>query len=261
MSQSKRIRLTIKPAGGPDQNLNAGDFVNQLSSLYRAIKASATGQERFDLLVVGLSLDSPATVELEPVGEAGVAIVENFVSRVDEYFHTGDAPKEFGRDVFTALSDFSNPIGKSISRSLLVFDGKEICFDAKTHNTIEKTFGPDEVTSGSVDGMLEMVNVHKDKNTFRLYPVVGPNNIACKFEKKDLENKISPALGKYVQVTGDLKYKWRDKFPFEVFVKEIEVLPNIEDQPKFADILGMAPDATGGVSSDKFVGKLRSEWA
>ncbi len=87
MTQGKRIRLTIKPAGGADKSLNAGDFVNQLSSLHRAIKAAGAGQGRFDLQVVGLSLNSPATVVFESVGKAGGAIIDDFMTNVDEYLH------------------------------------------------------------------------------------------------------------------------------------------------------------------------------
>jgi hypothetical protein len=41
---------------------------------------------------------------------------------------------------------------------------------------------------------------------------------------------------------------------------KIDVLDDWEDQPSFTEILGIAPDATGGVACEEFVRKVRHGW-
>src|SRR5690606_4181324 len=106
---------------------------------------------------------------------------------------------------------------------------------------------------------LEAINVHGKQNTFALYPVVGASRISCKFDDA-LLGQVRPALGKYVVITGELKYRWREKFPYEAKANAIKVLDDWEDQPSFTEILGMAPNATGGVPAEEFARKARLGW-
>ncbi len=117
---------------------------------------------------------------------------------------------------------------------------------------------PDYSVEGTVDGMLAAMNVHGNRKQFVLYPVVGPTCVNCVFPDGMLD-EVRPILGKYVIVSGIVKYKWRKKFPFEVRAARIDPVSE-SDQPYLPDIIGIAPDATGGESSEDFVKEKRSSW-
>jgi hypothetical protein len=73
-------------------------------------------------------------------------------------------------------------------------------------------------------------------------------------------DEVRPILGKYVIVTGAMKYRWREKFPYEARANRLEQVSE-SDQPYLPNLIGMAPNATGGERSEDFVKELRSAWS
>lgn len=112
-------------------------------------------------------------------------------------------------------------------------------------------------TIGRVDGMLEAVNIHGQKNLLMLYPTIGKKKVSCEFDAALLD-QVKKAIGNYVEIKGELKYQWRDKFPYHVVINKIEIIDE-EKLPPFSKLFGMAPNATNGVPSEEFVARLRSE--
>lgn len=118
--------------------------------------------------------------------------------------------------------------------------------------------GPDEVTQGSISGMLELINIHASANTFRIYPIVGPKKVDCHFNKDKLDKAIS-GINHYVDVSGSLRRKSKDKFPYAMDVIEIEIYPDERELPSIFDLRGIAPNATGDIKSEDFVRRIRDE--
>jgi len=111
---------------------------------------------------------------------------------------------------------------------------------------------------GSVAGTLEVINIHARENTFRIYPIVGAKKVDCHFRSEQLNNAIA-GINRYVNVTGCLRYKRRDKFPYAINDAEVEVYPDEQELPSIFDLKGVAPDAAGSLKSEDFVKKLRDE--
>lgn len=111
---------------------------------------------------------------------------------------------------------------------------------------------------GTIDGMLDAVNIHGPKNLLTLYPSIGTSEITCEFDDSYLD-RIKQLIGCYVEISGEMKYHRRDKYPYAGVVSEI--IPVSEDDlPCFADLYGMAPNATHGVPAEEFIAKVRSAW-
>ena len=255
-----QVSVTIRPSGGDDQSLAAVDFVKQLDAIRLLIGMSEHRSET-DARIVRMHMNSPATVVLESVRCDGLASNPlRFFSGIEAVVLGGEAPPEFDRPVFDALKDFSAAIGKSVRSATIQVGGKSILIDLEARKRIEGVFGPDSSSEGTVDGMLEVINVHGKKNTFGLYPVVGSSRVSCKFEE-NLLPEVRPNLGRYVQIEGELKYRWREKFPYEAFANKINALDDWDDQPSFIDILGLAPNATNGLPSEEFTRKERHGWS
>lgn len=253
------VSVVIRPSGGDSHTIAAADFVKQIDALRNLISLSDKGTG-VDVRIVKMHMSSPATIVMEAVrGDNSRGIDPAFSSGIAAIALDGKAPAHFDRHVFDALKEFSGVIGKSIRSATIEMGGESILIDVPARKRIEAVYGPDTSSEGTLDGMLEVVNVHGRQNTFGLYPVVGANRVSCRFDE-GLLSSIRPALGKYVAIEGKLKYRWREKFPYEAFVTKIDVLEGWDEQPSFTDILGMAPDATGGLPSEEFTRKERHDW-
>ena len=112
--------------------------------------------------------------------------------------------------------------------------------------------GPEYKAMGSLVGRIESINAHGDRREFRLYPQVGPDRILCRFPVSLVE-AVGKAFFKRVTVFGWLKYKRGAKHPHLINVTEIYIHKSPDRLPKMADLRGIAPDITGGLSSENFV--------
>lgn len=249
------MEIVIHPSGGDDLPLPAADFVRQMDALRQLLTHAGHATET---RILKLHMNSPATVVMDALGAHDSPLnLTRFFDGIDAIASRGEAPPEFGRPVFDALREFASAIGKGLRRAILSLAGREIVFDIAAKRRIEEVFGPDTSSEGSLDGMLEGINVHGKSNVFALYPVVGPTRVTCKFDS-DMLPGIRPALGKYVSIQGVLKYRWREKFPYEATASKLEIMD--DNQPSFLDILGLAPEATGGVPSEDFIKNVRHGW-
>ena len=210
-----RIRLTINPSGGEDGPVLVSDFLKQVDSLRRLV-GYASALDDADARIVGLSMNSPASIEMEswsPHAEQGICLAP-FFHDIRSIVASAEAPKSFSREVFDTLKDLASVVGRGVNSVLIQSSSDEITIDLEARQRIEAVFGQDYSQEGTIDGMLEAVNIHGKANNCALYPVVGPTRVSCRFDD-GLFSKIKPALGKYVLIEGMLKYRWREAFPHE----------------------------------------------
>ena len=79
--------------------------------------------------------------------------------------------------------------------------------------------GEDEHEEGSIDGKLDVINIH-GKKSFFIYPILGAKKVQCIFTENFID-RVKKALGERVEVEGTLTYKSWDKFPYAINVKNI----------------------------------------
>ncbi|MGH8003743.1 MAG: hypothetical protein ACRECJ_03345, partial [Limisphaerales bacterium] len=60
-----------------------------------------------------------------------------------------------------------------------------------------------------------------------------------------------------VSVSGTLRYKKREVFPYQIDVKNLDIYPPSKKLPSLNSLRGMAPNVTGGLDSVTFIRKLR----
>lgn len=256
---SARVKLTIYASGG-DGDVAASDFLKQVAALRELVLLSVHDADAVEAKIVGLSRNSPATIELEAFWryDQKKLDVSDYFTAVQDVFEAGAAPKEFGRKTFDTLREFVSVIGKGVRESVLQIDDRKIVIEQYARQRVENVIEPDYTVEGTIDGMLEAVNIHGNRNQFVLYPVIGPTRVNC-FFPDDMLDKVRPVLGKYAIVSGQLKYRWRENFPFEARASELEEA-NENEQPALSEIIGIAPNATGGERSEDFVRDIRGGW-
>ncbi len=250
----KTVSVVITPAAEDKGKLSAADFIKQVDALRELIVLS--GGDRAPQ-ITRLEMNSPALVVFE--ADANQAKFDRFFSDIAAVANVGEAPRLLSRGAFDILKEFSAPVGRSVANARIRFGDREILIDIAARRRIESVFGNDTSSEGSIDGMLEAINVHGKKKVFALYPVVGAKRVTCVFEEHLLQ-KVRPALGKYVEIRGELKYRWREKFPHEAVASDLAILPDWDEQPSFVDIVGMAPNATNGMPAEEFTRQQRHGW-
>ena len=113
----------------------------------------------------------------------------------------------------------------------------------------------------TIDGKLEQINIHNKEHTFRIWNYSSSSNyfVNCEFPPNLLAT-VQTSLGAFVSVSGECFYRPDAPYPYKINVREMNVLPRTEQLPTLRGLYGIAPDATGGRSSEQFVRELRDKW-
>lgn len=264
-------RITIQLKGDPsdDGHLLLSDFVSQFELIRSALslmeehvrqKESARIQYR----VVDLSHQSPVQVVLEAIPSSkgtdiSPIVIDGFVDGMDQ-LRRGIIPNDFDHDMIQAFKKIGSPMKRRVAEVIIFSEYKKVELPKSLESDIDEIIGPDEIVRGSVSGMLELLNIHAGVNRFRIYPIIGPRKIDCHFKKEELSRAIE-GMNHYVKVYGELRYKRMDKYPYAVNVTDIEIYPDEESLPSIYDLKGICPQATGDLSSEDFVNRIRhDEW-
>ncbi len=264
----ERVVLQVVGTEEDEGHVRLAVFLEELQNLSAALRrageiaADAAGLT--DFRVVGLSHSSPATITLEPKAqpqkpdyrEKTLTVFREALSAIDSEKLTKIKVDD---DLLVSFRELSRPLERKLGgASISVDDHKfEMSFDYVRR--IDKALAACESCYGSIEGMLEKINVHGDANSFTIYPPVGPTRVACKFGPSIKEQAIS-AVGRRVSVCGRMLYRRDAPFPHEIEVDSLDIFGSIEELPNLNDLRGIAPDATGSQSSEEFIGELRSAW-
>ncbi len=262
-----RISLSVEGLHEDDGHVRLPALVNELqilSGLLGKIDRQVSGGNTANhFRVVDLSHASPATVGLEIIQnpespDTREAVVSGFVRALED-IERGEVPVYLGRSMLEDIRNLAKPVGETVASAVLTANGKSFDLTDEIAKRIEHALSGEETCVGTIEGTLEQINLHRGANVFRIYPQVGPNMVACHFGSGLRDLAIS-ALGAEVAVTGLLKYRSGEPFPYAINIDEIEVYPPENELPTIDDLRGLAPDATGDVPSERFIADLRDGW-
>lgn len=245
--------MVIHPLQGDEASLSVSSFTTSVDALRKAAGKFSCK----DMRIVSLSTNSPVTLTVEDAVPEFPAL-HMFFEGLESFKKSGEIPAAWSRSKIDGVLDFLDPVGKSVGRfSLSSCNGREIEVDPQYKFNFKKKIESDFSSVGTVDGMLEAVNIHGKKNTATLYPTIGNDKIICEFDDRHLSS-IKEMIGSYVEIRGEMMYRWRDKYPSGGRIDSIEHI-NEEGLPSFSDLYGMAPNATGGVPAEDFIARVRGE--
>ena len=260
-----RITLELSNAELEGTPIRLADLVSGLGAVRRALRRTddmvkSSLAEPMDWRIVHLSYASPVRVIVEPIPLPGYAQhSERVVLRFFDYaerIRSGSYDDVDAR-VMRAFMDLAKPVERG--RLNLDIRNGSVVFTVPLgmSHGIKAALAPETTALGSVKGRLEFINLHGGKNVFRVYPIVGAPYVGCRF-KKELAADAKRAIGRSVRVFGRLHYKVMEDFAHRVDAWEIDILPPDSDLPSLMNLRGIAPDATGHLSSEDFVRGVRS---
>lgn len=263
-------RIIVQIIGGHEDHelIRLKDMIDELSAIQSALSGvdklisglKKGGATYFRIAKIDYS--SPAVFELEAVPlkrdyNITDEVSATFIRGLDDIQNDRE-PEEFDYSLIEAFGGIGKTVGKTTSEMSIRGNGSEISLRDGLSSHIKKIIGEDITYRGSVSGILEWVNIHAGANRFYLYPVSGAQRVECRFNKEDMEIAVNN-VNRYLKVTGKVKYHRKASHPYAINVDEIEVFPHEGELPTFFDLRGIAPNATGNMSSVEFINKLRKD--
>ena len=274
---ARRIRLQSLGSSEDKGHVRLADFIRQLELVRNALKHTEremTGDEgRVYWRIVDLSHDSPATVVLEEVvpplslkerrerqkltpAERKAAgpppIIDHFIDVMREIRSKAAMPE--GRRSLAVLESYrelSSATDNHMTSFQIEAKSQTVKIDDQFRRNIDAIIGPDELMEGSLTGVVEAINLHNTLR-FNLYPVIGPKKVTGAFPEH-LKRSVIDAIDRYVRVEGTLRYKSWEPYPHAIDVTAVHPLPQSDDLPTLESLRGIAPNATGKLSSEEFV--------
>ena len=257
---------------GPDENdghLELPVFVEKvrhfLDMLNRSVKESVDEVVVFH--VVHLSHSSPVTIECVPRAsdvESPTAAVQAIGGSLMDV--KSENFQNLSHAVLSAMEQLAkfSPAKVSHAEVRIVengHDGEQVYrMDDWFKEQLRRARHQEDRVISTIDGRLEQINIHNNVNTFRIYASPPASySVNCGFPPYLLET-VQSSLGAFVSVSGECFYRPDAPFPYKINVQEMRMLPPAEELPTLSDLYGIAPGATGGMPSERFVRELRDAW-
>jgi hypothetical protein len=265
----KRITIQLVGSASDKEDVRINDLLDQLSAIRRALREtdmmlSGKAEPTLDYKVVDLRHSSPATISLEPIPIAEVppkyaeSVSAEFSAELRLIKREGKLLAEPELQRLTAYEHIGTAKNNLIQKVRITVDRKVVTIDEAFKRNIEKIMGPDELSDGSVAGMLEAVNFH-NTNRFTLYPTLGPRKVNGTFENMELRGRVKQAIGSFVTVFGRLKFKAWSQFPHGIIAEDIDIHEPDSELPTLTELRGAFSGMTGGASSVAFLDRIRDE--
>jgi hypothetical protein len=267
MAENDRITLIIEGLPEDEGRVRLGVFMSQLQNLSATItkldREVSNGKPATVLRIAELSYRSPIRVVLEPQPLPSrpdvVPAIFASLERVTAALTNGSDLTGLDADLLEDIRGLTRPVGKQVKSAALVFKGQTFELTMAVASKVDRALAVDDECEGSIEGMLEQINLHHDANVFHIYPQIGPRKVTCRFPARLYDDAVA-AVGRRVEIFGMLHYRLGASFAHQIAVSQIEVFPPESELPDWDDLRGRAPDATGALSSEAFVRELRDGW-
>lgn len=260
-----RIILTLS---SPTDRIPVRSFVGATQTLWRIlveVERNATGRAATTWAIRNLRMGSPASVEIGPLTEqkgaqphqsisltvAGLGLLERKKQR----------PKHFSEKALKLARELVGVVDSVNIDDITVNNGhKSVVISQKlVENVTPMVAGKSQKSIGSVDGRLDLINVHSglQVGVFRLIDDKQVRAIIDQ-DSEAMLTKIKELLGKRVYVTGEVKRNPAGD-PVAIVVKDIQPVLDDHELPSLDDVYGLDPDFTGGLSVEEFLRRQRGE--
>lgn len=264
---ANRIEFTLEGRNGTSGDVTLSAFYQILQRVHRLLtnieKKQTNGRSYTKFMIADLSHSSPARVVIEacPTNkkfDRSVAVMKGF-DAVWDAAYKGRPLGEFDEPVLEDMRGIAGSVGKQIHSLMIGTVNDRYDINENVAKRIEAELTTAEVEHGTVEGTLEQINIHEGQNFFHIYFPAGAGKLKCHFSKA-LMDCATAAIGRKVSVTGQLHYRAKAFCPSEIYVENIELFPIDSELPDCDDIRGVAPDITGGKSSEAYIAEMRNAW-
>jgi len=262
------FKIVFEGSPSDEGDVRLHSFSRFLYSLERALgevdKRVAKGDDETVVYrITDLTHSSPATVEIQATTlkgseDVGVAICNEFFDILGS-IESGTGYERYNSSLLSEFAALGLKPGYAFSKVSFRRNGTRLDLVRDLTPIVNNLIGPDELSTGSVVGRLEAINVHSERR-FTIYPSAGPSMVQCIFPATLMEEAIK-AFGSNVKVEGKLRYKKIDIHPHRIDVDSIEAYPRNDELPSFFDIEGAWAHVKFDLSPVALVRRLRESKA
>jgi hypothetical protein len=243
--------------------LALGESFSILRELDRAVSRQRHGTLKW--VVSGLR-EGSAVVEAESRvihGEEdfGLQVAERFVDGIRTLQDEGVTPPLFSQDCIRSLRKIARSFGTNgvsgleITAPDLDQAPEPVKLSSETSTKLGSLIGVRRKSIGSVEGNLELISVHPRSRRFNVYHSVTQKAIKCNLSK-EIEAQVIDSLGRRVIVSGVVSRNALGE-PISVDVHRLRVLKDERDLPSIREMVGMALDMTGELTTEEYIRTLR----
>jgi hypothetical protein len=263
-----RITIHFK-SREPDEDLSLEEFSRQIAAWFHAFShldkmLSGKSSAGTRLRIVGLSHGSEAAVTIEASAKESSArsnarrIFPEAI-RAIENLNAGRVSETLPRGFLESFQEVALGLRRELKEMNLEGNGNRIMVTDEALQSVESFLRPQLTYTGTIRGELQLLNLHKGENMFRVYPVVGPNYITCYFNSS-MKEKVKEAVDRYVEISGVFYHKHGEDIPYQVDVKSIEIFPDEANLPTMEDIRGMVKVRKGTSAEDLLEQERHGNW-
>ncbi len=262
------VELEGDAAAGGD--LQLGQFIEELTAVRNALRQTERNVLRRDestvrYRVTNLSHSSPARVTItmssrEPVyRDVPRRISRRFRWALNTVRRDHRYAERLDLRTLETFKAIAAPAVKHNIRVLVSTEREQnINLDRAFDTRLTRLIAGDEREKDEIVGKVDRVDIH-NKNTFDIYPVVGPKRVRCNAPKRLLDQVVA-SVGKYVSVEGVALYRKDAPFPYALKVEAIHPRRPDRELPTMQSLHGTMPNATDGLSAEDFVRKFRNDY-
>jgi hypothetical protein len=246
------LSLKLETTDKGRRNVDADDFFCTAEKWLRALKTFAKERgEHVKWEIVDLQKSS-ALVQVQPVevktGKPAQFLVKSWEKGLRQIEKTGKPAPNFTPEALSVLQDFVFSIPKNTVVSIgngSAREGRQIT--PLTQRRIEQASAQfpvepknEYVARGSIRGRLAVLDSwNPDDRSFRLQlPLAPARPVKCTYHDSSLTSELGEGFEGMVEITGQLKYRPEQPWPYAADVESIAVLPR---RPKVGlkDLVGL----------------------
>lgn len=226
----------------PELSINRiAELFGELAGLLREVQSEAAPGGGIQWMVESISKSSPLAITVAPYGQksrvpkarlrACSTSVTNGLRQIQK---KPVRPRNWSDQALTRAHKIVTT-ARNQNASIQVGTQQ---LDAQFLANVEKILGDTIRSIGSIEGMLEGINVHGRNRTFTVYDALTNERVICDFGHRIGIEKIGRAVERRVAVSGEIVY--RDSGAIvNMAAQSLEIFPLEEDLPTADDVRGI----------------------
>jgi len=164
-----------------------------------------------------------------------VALVTDGIALLDR---TAERPRHFTDKALEQAKALSNLAGSEVPINVRNGASKvPVPVTRRIAANVDDVLGTPDVSYGTVEGLLEAVNIHDTNRTFGVYDSLTGKKVECKLTGNVTVDDLGPAIGKRVAVSGLILSRSTGE-RISIQADELEVFEDA-DLPSPEDVIGI----------------------
>lgn len=222
------------------------ELVRHLVAFIRQLESSGDADSTATWIVQSISKQSPLRIDLAPVARAEHApndllriaglprVVTDGVTRL---MSGVDRPAAFSDPALVSLRDLAR-MATATQKLRLYSKGVTVELTQQLAVNVDKLLEAAYKAYGTVEGHLDVVNVHGKRQYFAVYDDLTAERIESSFSSKVSLDDVARAISRRVAIEGEISYRSNGAI-ISIVADKLTPFPPDDELPSIRDVLGI----------------------